>query len=94
MILLAKNNNRNRRCAVNKLSKIKKITEEKDAANKIKKIKEINSGVMIINGDKLKKWLHKINNKNVQGEYYLTDLIELAVQESEIVNSHIVTDNK
>lgn len=78
----------------NKQGSIEKITEEKNASNEIKQINEINSGIMIVNGDKLKSWLDKINNKNAQGEYYLTDLIELAVQEGEIVNSHIVADNK
>ena len=77
----------------NQIGCIKKITEEKDAADEIKKIKEINSGVMVVDGDKLKLWLNKINNKNTQGEYYLTDLIELAVNEGEIVASHIVVDN-
>ena len=73
---------------------IEKIVEEKDASEAIKQITEVNSGVMVVNGDKLKRWLSKIGNDNSQGEYYLTDLIELAVQEGEIVNSYIVADNK
>ncbi|MCU7938529.1 MAG: bifunctional UDP-N-acetylglucosamine diphosphorylase/glucosamine-1-phosphate N-acetyltransferase GlmU [gamma proteobacterium symbiont of Bathyaustriella thionipta] len=75
-------------------SKIEKIVEEKDASETEKVINEINSGVMIIDGDKLKLWLTKIGNNNAQGEYYLTDLIELAVLEGETVNSYIVDDNK
>ncbi len=73
---------------------IERIVEEKDASGLIKQIKEINSGVMVVNGDKLKQWLAKIDNNNAQGEYYLTDLIELAVKEGERVNSYIVFDNK
>ncbi len=73
---------------------VDKIVEEKDASAAIKTIKEVNSGVMAVNGDKLKQWLAKIGNNNAQGEYYLTDLIELAVAEGEIVNSYIVEDDK
>ncbi len=73
---------------------IQKIVEEKDATDEIRTIREINSGVMVVDGNRLKSWLHKIDNNNAQGEYYLTDLIELAVQEGETVNSYIVQDSK
>lgn len=73
---------------------VQKIVEEKDASDEIRQIKEINSGVMVVDGDKLKSWLTKIGNNNAQGEYYLTDLIELAVTEGEVVNSYIVQDSK
>ncbi len=73
---------------------VQKIVEEKDANDNIREIKEINSGVMVVNGDKLKHWLNKIGNNNAQGEYYLTDLIELAVTEGQTVNSYIVQDSK
>ena len=49
---------------------------------------------MVVEGNKLKQWLAKIGNDNSQGEYYLTDLIELAVVEGEIVHSYIVEDKK
>jgi len=73
---------------------IEKIVEEKDADDATKQIQEINSGVMVVDGDKLKQWLSKVGNNNAQGEYYLTDVIELAVQEGETVNSYIVEDDK
>lgn len=73
---------------------VEKIIEEKDADEETKMIKEINSGVMVVKGNKLKKWLSEIGNDNSQGEYYLTDLIELAVKEGEIVTTHIIEDNK
>ncbi|WP_198262943.1 bifunctional UDP-N-acetylglucosamine diphosphorylase/glucosamine-1-phosphate N-acetyltransferase GlmU [sulfur-oxidizing endosymbiont of Gigantopelta aegis] len=75
-------------------NKIEKIVEEKDASEEIKTITEVNSGVMVVNGEKLKTWLSQIGNNNAQGEYYLTDLIELAVKEGETVNSYIVRDHK
>jgi bifunctional UDP-N-acetylglucosamine pyrophosphorylase/glucosamine-1-phosphate N-acetyltransferase len=56
-----------------------RIVEEKDANDQEKLIKEVNTGIMAIPGDKLKKWLSQLNNSNAQGEYYLTDVIEMAV---------------
>lgn len=78
----------------NNENNIEKIVEEKDASDEIKRINEINSGVMVVDGTKLKQWLAQIGNNNAQGEYYLTDLIELAVNEGEEVSSYIVEDNK
>ncbi len=78
----------------NDAARIERIVEEKDASDLIRTIREVNSGVMVVDGDKLKKWLKDIGNDNAQGEYYLTDLIELAVKEGETVNSYIVADHK
>jgi len=55
------------------------IVEEKDATAGQKKITEINTGVMLCPGDRLKAWLGKLSNDNAQGEYYLTDVIAMAV---------------
>lgn len=54
-----------------------KITEEKDANPDEKLVKEINSGVYVVKGDKLFSALRSVSNKNAQGEYYLTDIIEI-----------------
>lgn len=56
-----------------------KIVEEKDTSALEKLIKEGNTGIMAVKGDKLKKWLNRLTNNNAQGEYYLTDVIEMAV---------------
>jgi bifunctional UDP-N-acetylglucosamine pyrophosphorylase / glucosamine-1-phosphate N-acetyltransferase len=61
--------------------RVQKIVEEKDASNDEKLIKEVNTGIMAVNGGKLKSWLGLLNNNNAQGEYYLTDIIEIAVSE-------------
>lgn len=53
------------------------IVEEKDANEKEKNIKEINSGVYCIDNKKLFQYIDEINNSNVQGEYYITDLVEI-----------------
>ena len=61
------------------LGKVTKIVEEKDASITEKKIVEGNTGIMAVQGNKLKKWLNQLSNHNAQGEYYLTDIIEMAV---------------
>lgn len=55
------------------------IVEEKDANEKERRITEINSGIYFVPADKLKKWLPSLNPQNAQGEYYLTDIIPLAL---------------
>ncbi|WP_338040261.1 sugar phosphate nucleotidyltransferase [Methylocucumis oryzae] len=60
-------------------NQIIKIIEEKDATSEERSIKEVNTGIMAVPGNKLKSWLACLNNLNAQGEYYLTDIIQLAV---------------
>ncbi|NLS53584.1 bifunctional UDP-N-acetylglucosamine diphosphorylase/glucosamine-1-phosphate N-acetyltransferase GlmU [Hafnia alvei] len=57
------------------------IVEHKDATAEQHKINEINTGILVASGRDLKRWLGKLNNNNVQGEYYITDIIALAHQE-------------
>ena len=59
-----------------------KITEEKDASDEVKQIKEINSGIFLVNSKLLFDALGKISNTNAQGEYYLTDIVEVFVNEN------------
>jgi bifunctional UDP-N-acetylglucosamine pyrophosphorylase/glucosamine-1-phosphate N-acetyltransferase len=56
------------------------IVEHKDASEDELAITEINTGIMAFPGGFLKEALPKIGNDNVQAEYYLTDIIEIAVQ--------------
>tara|TARA_Y100000389_G_scaffold162869_1_gene165847 strand:+ start:43761 stop:45158 length:1398 start_codon:yes stop_codon:yes gene_type:complete len=58
---------------------IKSIVEHKDASENELLLKEINTGVMLCPGKNLKKWLNKLSNNNSKGEYYLTDVIKMAV---------------
>lgn len=60
---------------------IKRIVEQKDATAAELLVSEINTGIMAVNGQHLKKWLAVIDNSNAQGEYYLTDIIEMAVSD-------------
>lgn len=62
-------------------NQVRAIVEHKDANEFQLQIKEINTGIMALKRARLETWLAKIDNKNSQGEYYLTDIIALAVQD-------------
>lgn len=68
--------------------KVIKIVEEKDATEIERQVSEVNTGIMAVLGRHLKKWLTQLGNQNAQGEYYLTDVIAMAVTDGiEIVTS-------
>jgi bifunctional UDP-N-acetylglucosamine pyrophosphorylase/glucosamine-1-phosphate N-acetyltransferase len=67
--------------------KVLGIVEERDANIEQRKIKEINSGIIIVPAKYLKTWLPELKNDNAQGEYYLTDIIELAAKKDIPVRS-------
>jgi bifunctional UDP-N-acetylglucosamine pyrophosphorylase / glucosamine-1-phosphate N-acetyltransferase len=71
---------------------IQKIVEQKDASKKELEIREINTGVLAAPAGLLKKWLAKLRNDNSQGEYYLTDVIAMAVADKVPVNPLVATD--
>ena len=56
-----------------------RIVEHKDASDAEREIKEVNTGILSAPTAKLKNWLTRIDNNNAQGEYYLTDVVGLAV---------------
>ena len=58
---------------------IKRIVEQKDATEAERAIQEINSGILVVPTKRLKQWLGAVKNNNAQGEYYLTDIVALAV---------------
>src|SRR5918994_3573253 len=60
---------------------VRKIVEQKDASKAHLKIREGNTGVFAVPAKLLKKWLGRLSNDNAQGEYYLTDIIAMAVQD-------------
>jgi len=66
---------------VRKSGAIQKIVEQKDATKAQLKIREGNSGIMAVPAKLLRKWLGKLGNRNAQGEYYLTDIIAMAVKD-------------
>lgn len=68
-------------------NEIIKITEYKDASKKEKQIKEINSGIYMFNAKWLWENIKKIKNKNEQKEYYLTDIVEIAIAQNVPINA-------
>ena len=62
------------------------IVEHKDATPEQLAIQEVNTGIMAVPTRQLKSWLAKLTNNNAQGEYYLTDIVGLAVAEGVSVN--------
>ena len=68
--------------------KVTRIVEEKDADDAERAICEINTGILVAPGAALARWLPQLGNRNAQGEYYLTDIVALAVAEGmEIVTA-------
>jgi bifunctional UDP-N-acetylglucosamine pyrophosphorylase/glucosamine-1-phosphate N-acetyltransferase len=67
--------------------------EERDANDDEKAITEINTGVMCAPAEKLKNWLGRLSNDNSQGEYYLTDVLGMAVNDGVVVHG-IKADNQ
>ena len=68
---------------------VKRIVEEKDADDAEKAIREINTGILVAPTAALARWLPMLGNRNAQGEYYLTDIVALAVAEGmPVVTAH------
>jgi bifunctional UDP-N-acetylglucosamine pyrophosphorylase/glucosamine-1-phosphate N-acetyltransferase len=65
---------------------VKCIVEQKDTSAEQHNITEINSGVILCPGDRLKGWLNNLGTDNSQGEYYLTDVIAMAVADQVTVH--------
>lgn len=58
------------------------IVEEKDASSEQRKICEVNTGILLSPTKLLRSWLANLQNNNSQGEFYLTDIVSMAVQQS------------
>ena len=77
---------------VRKGQTVQAIVEHKDATDAQRQIKEVYSGIMAVPAKLLKGWLARIDNQNAQGEYYLTDVVKLAVADGVPVVAHKITD--
>lgn len=66
---------------------VQAIVEHKDATSEQHKITEINTGIMAVKTELLAQWLPKLSNDNAQKEYYLTDLVAMAVSEDKKVSA-------
>jgi bifunctional UDP-N-acetylglucosamine pyrophosphorylase/glucosamine-1-phosphate N-acetyltransferase len=66
----------------NEKNEVVRIVEDKDASALEKQIKEVNTGFFLVPKKLLQKWLPKLQAENAQHEYYLTQLIDMAVSEN------------
>lgn len=72
--------------------RVKKIVEQKDASSDELLLKSVNAGVYMFKKSMLDKYIPILQNNNAQGEYYLTDVISLAVEDNYIVKSIVVDE--
>ena len=72
--------------------RIKAIVEQKDASPAQQKIREINTGIMALPADQVPGWLQRLTNDNAQGEFYLTDVVRLALADGIPVDAVVVED--
>lgn len=71
---------------------VERIVEQKDGTPDELAVKEIYSGIMAAPARLLKQWLGRIDNNNAQNEYYLTDVVKLAVADGVPVLAHVISD--
>ena len=70
-----------------------RVVEQKDASSDELLVREVNTGVLAAKSQDLNNWLSRVTNNNVQGEYYLPDVLGLAVQDGYSVEV-VVTDDE
>ncbi len=71
---------------------VQAIVEHKDASDAQKAIREGNTGILAVPGKRLAEWLARLSNNNAQGEYYLTDVIAMAVSDGLVVATETAQD--
>lgn len=76
----------------NNTGEVTAIVEHKDATEQQREIIEVNTGIMAMPNAHLLQWLSQLTNHNAQGEYYLTDIVGLAVKDNVNVVAEITSD--
>ncbi len=71
---------------------VQAIVEHKDASDAQRAIREGNTGILAVPGKRLGDWLGRLSNSNAQGEYYLTDVIAMAVADGLVVATETAQD--
>jgi len=66
---------------------VQRIVEHKDAGPDERAVREINTGIMAVAAADLKRWVARLSSANAQGEYYLTDVVAMAVEEGVTVHA-------
>ncbi|MDH3762914.1 MAG: bifunctional UDP-N-acetylglucosamine diphosphorylase/glucosamine-1-phosphate N-acetyltransferase GlmU [Gammaproteobacteria bacterium] len=77
---------------IRKQNSVQAIVEQKDATSEQQAINECFSGLMLIRGDKLQQLVNALDNDNAQQEYYLTDVVDIAVTNGDTVAAVICED--
>lgn len=77
---------------VKEKGKLNKIVEHKDADQNILALDEVNSGIYLMNSNRLLMHMHKIQNNNKQNEFYLTDIVEIFCQQGYNVDAYCIED--
>src|SRR5687767_10188095 len=72
--------------------KIARVVEEKDATPEQRKIREINAGIYCTDSTFLRSALARLKNDNAQGEYYLTDIVGIAIADGHAVEAYVCPD--
>src|SRR5512139_58683 len=73
---------------VREQGRVARIVEHKDASPAERAIQEVNTGILAVATRQLKRWIGDLKNDNAQGEYYLTDIIAMAVRDGVEVETH------
>ena len=71
---------------------VRGIVEEKDASDAERTITEVYSGILAVPARLLLQWLPRLSNQNAQGEYYLTEVVAMAVAQGVPVTTHTIDD--
>jgi bifunctional UDP-N-acetylglucosamine pyrophosphorylase/glucosamine-1-phosphate N-acetyltransferase len=74
-----------------KQGRVKAIVEHKDASAAQLRISECNTGVLAVAAPLLRRWLKQLRSNNAQGEYYLTDVVAMAVKDRVAVHPLVAT---
>jgi len=74
--------------------KVLEIVEQKDCNNAQLLTKTVNAGIYAVNTSLLEKYIPALNNDNAQAEYYLTDIVKMAVDEAKTVNPIYVEEEE
>lgn len=78
----------------NAQGRVQRIVEERDATAQQRRVRECNTGVMALPVERMTHWLKRIDNRNAQGEYYLTDVVGVAVRDRIAVQPLVATDEQ
>jgi bifunctional UDP-N-acetylglucosamine pyrophosphorylase/glucosamine-1-phosphate N-acetyltransferase len=72
--------------------RVKKIVEQADCTDEEQKVTEINTGIFVFDAQSLDAALDKVDRNNAQGEYYLTDVVQILLREGKVTGAVVLDD--